>query len=181
MDHIREKMGLVERNGPFLAKLWEKETSQYRVGDFVEPAFPARNWYVLNNVIADTPQLIRISTDRNSTAHVREEDFHWQGNVAYCSQGKLDIGSGRNFDRDQIQFNDPELIEEATGIFRQSPSSACRGRADVKMKTVRHYIDRPEIDAVLGAMSDIGAQGFEVLTVVDIGPRELRTSEAAND
>jgi hypothetical protein len=181
MEHIREKMRLVERNGPFLAKLWVQETSQFRAGDFVEPTYPPRHWFVLNNVIVNTPQLVRVNLARDTTPPVREDDFRWQGNLAFCAMGDFDVGPGRSFDDNQIRYDDPELIEEASGLFRPSPSSVCRNRGEIDMKTVRSYIDRPETEAVLGAITDLGASGYRMLTIAQVGPRSSTKPAAANE
>jgi hypothetical protein len=181
MEHIRAKMGMVEQNGPFLAKLWKTETSQYRVGEFVETAFPPRSWYVLNNVIVDTPQLVRIKSDRDAIESVHEENFRWQGNLTHSRNGRLAVGPERNFTSDQLIFRDPELKEAAPGVFRPSHSSVCRNAARIKKTTVRPYVDRAEIVAVLDSLSDLGAQEFKLLTTAEVGPKAWPRNAATND
>jgi hypothetical protein len=172
-------MGLVERNGPFLAKLWEQETSQYRIENFVEPTYPARRWYVLNNVIVNTPQLVRINLARGTTPPVHEEEFQWQGNIAYCDVDEFAVGRKRVFDDSQLRYQNPEFIEVAAGLFRPGPASICRGNAVIDMATVRQYVNRPEIDAVLGAVVDLGAEALDVVAVADVGPRDRPMSDPA--
>jgi len=179
MKHILDKMGLVERHGRFLQEQWERETFQYRVGDFVEPVYPARRWFILNNVIVDAPQLVRVKLARGTAPPVREEDFRWQGNVAFSATDKIDVGPGRSFQEDQIHCCDPELIEEGPGLFRPGRTSVCLGGASIDMKTVRPYVDHPEVAAMLGALTDAGAHRHRVLTVSDVGPRRMRELEAA--
>ena len=180
MAHIREKMGLVERNGPFLAKLWEEETSQYRIGSVVEPMFPARRWYILNNVIVNTPQLVRVNLARGTSPPVREEDFRWEGNIAHRPGGTFDVG-GRAFDDGHVRCQDPELIEVAAGLFRPAPASICRGRAVVNMATVKQFLDGPEILSVLGAVVDVGAAEQDVVTAAEVGPRDSPMSQGADE
>jgi hypothetical protein len=174
IEQIREKMGMVERNGPFLAKLWREETSRYRVGDFVVPVYPARRWYVLGNVFLNTPQLVRENLGDGAEPPVQEEGFRWEGNIAFCRDGEFDVGPARSFQEHQVQYRDPELIEEAPGIFRPGPSSFSRGRASVDTKAVKTYANNPEIEAQLGDMKDSGAGRYTILTAADVGPDKAR-------
>jgi hypothetical protein len=181
MKHIREKMGLVDRHGPFLAKLWEEETSRYREGDFVEPMYPPRRWFVLNNVILNTPQLVRVKLARGTRPPVQEEEFRWQGNLGFLRDGEFDVGPARQFSEQQFRFADPGLSEEGSGIFRPGATSICRGQAKLDRDAIKPYVDRPEIAAVLEKLSDLGASGWRMLAIADVGPRAETDFDAGDD
>jgi hypothetical protein len=181
IEHIRGKMGKLERHGPYLAELWKKEISQYLEGNFVEPMYPPRRWYVLNNVILDTPQLVRINLARGTSPPVREEEFRWEGNIGFLRAGEFDVGPQRQFTEEQFRFADPGFIEEGRGVFRPDGTSICRGQAKIDMDSIEAYVNRPEIAAVLEKLSDLGARGWKILTVADVGPPNEIKSDAADD
>jgi poly(beta-D-mannuronate) lyase len=178
MKHIREKMGLVDRHGPFLAKLWEEETSRYRDGNFVEPMYPPRHWFVVNNVILDTPRLVRVKLASGTRPPVREEEFRWQGNIGFSRDGEFDVGPARQFNEEQFRLADPGLSEEGSGVFRPRATSICRGQAKVDRDAIKPYVDRPEIAAVLEKLSDLGASGWKILAVADVGPAMMQQKRA---
>jgi poly(beta-D-mannuronate) lyase len=181
IEHIRSKMGLVDRHGPFLAKLWKEETSKYLEGDFVEPMYPPRRWFVLNNVILDTPQLVRINLARGTKPPVQEQEFRWHGNIAFRNDGKFDVGPERQFSDEQFRSADPGLSEDGPGVFRPGSKSICRGQAKIDLDTITPYVDRPEINALLKTLSDIGASGWKILAAPDVGPRTETNSDAKDD
>lgn len=164
MEHIRERMGLVERKGPFLAELWERETSKFRHGDFVAPTFSARHWLVLRNVIYDTPQFVRVNLGEDASPPVREEEFQWQHNVAFCNQGDFDVGPERRFDESQLHIIDPGLVEEGPGVSRRRADSVLSRPASINLELIRPYSNQPEVIEALEANSGAGAQGWTLKT-----------------
>jgi hypothetical protein len=170
MEHVREKMRQVDRYGPFLAELWERETSKFRHGDFVEPTYPARRWFVLRNVFYDTPQLVRVNLSKEALPPVREEAFQWQDNVAFCNQGNFDVGPARRFNETQVRITDPRLVKESPGVYRPRADSILLREMPVEMNSLRTYTTEPQVIEALEAHTGVGAQGWTVLTRADLQP-----------
>jgi hypothetical protein len=181
MRHVRDKMGNVERHGTLLAERWQQETFRYRNGDFVEPVYPARRWFILNNLIVNTPQLVRVNLARGTPPPAREENFRRQGNVASLTGGELDIGAQRQFAEDELRICELQLTKEMSGLLRPDPESRCLEAAKIDRDAVRKCVDRPEIDALLAATSNAGAQGPALLTVAQVGPRHGHAPVSSDD
>ena len=151
---------------PFLVDFWEKETSSHRLGDIIDPPYSPRGWYIYNNLIINTPQLVSTKAVRGASVPVREKDFRWIGNIS--SKG-IDTGQWRNLHAHQLELVDLGTTQGADGVLELRKRRPVGSASELAAFWAERNGDDENLKAVLSLNEFTGTEKNNILEVNDVG------------
>jgi len=151
---------------PFLVDFWEKETSSHRRGDILDPHYAPSGWYIYNNLILNTDELISTKSSRGASLPVRERDFHWIGNIA--SKG-IDTGQWRSLHSHQLELVDLGTMKDTDGFLKLRKRRPVGNASELSAFWKARNGNDENLKAVLSLNEFIGTEKGNTLTVNDVG------------
>ena len=151
---------------PFLIDFWEKETSSHRRGDIIDPPYSPRGWYIYNNLIINTPQLVSTKAVRGASVPVREKDFRWIGNIS--SKG-IDTGQWRSLHAHQLELIDLGTMQGADGVLELRKRRPVGSANELAAFWTERNGDDENLKAVLSLNEFIGTEKDNTLELNDVG------------